>query len=154
MDYKTEKSKELFAQAQRCLVGGLSSSFHKAPWNDYPIYMDHGEGSKVYDVDGNSYIDFLNAFGPNILGYVHPEVTKAVEKQLHKATLMAAPNEDLVKLANKLVDIVPCADKVSAFMSSGSEANMHAIRVSRAYTGKKRSLKLKAAIMDPWMKKK
>lgn len=142
MDYKTEKSKTLFQKAQRSLVGGLSSSFHKAPWNEYPIYMEHGEGAKVYDVDGNSYIDFLNAFGPNILGYVHPELTKAVENQLHKATLMAAPNEDLIKLANKLVDIIPCADKVSAFMSSGSEANMHAIRVSRAYTGKKKIVKI------------
>ncbi|MEI3504608.1 MAG: aminotransferase class III-fold pyridoxal phosphate-dependent enzyme [Anaerovoracaceae bacterium] len=142
MAYTTEKSKELFQKAQRCLVGGLSSSFHKAPWNDYPIYMDHGVGSKVFDVDGNSYIDYLNAFGPNILGYVHPVLTAAVEAQLHKATLMAAPNEALVKLANKLVDIIPCADKVSAFMSSGSEANMHAIRVSRAYTGKKKIVKI------------
>ena len=75
MGYSTEKSKQLFQQAQRCLVGGLSSSFHKASWSDYPIYMDHGAGSKVFDVDGNSYIDFLNAFGPNILGYVHPNVT-------------------------------------------------------------------------------
>lgn len=66
----------------------------------------------------------------------------AVEAQLHKATLMAAPNEDLVKLAGKLVDIIPCADKVSAFMSSGSEANMHAIRVARAYTGKKKIVKI------------
>lgn len=142
MTYTTEKSKGLFQQAQRSLVGGLSSSFHKAPWNEYPIYMDHGEGAKVYDVDGNSYIDFLNAFGPNILGYVHPELTKAVEAQLRKATLMAAPNEDLIRLANKLVDIIPCADKVSAFMSSGSEANMHAIRVSRAYTGKRKIVKI------------
>ncbi|MCQ4637858.1 aspartate aminotransferase family protein [Anaerovorax odorimutans] len=142
MTYKTDKSKELFQQAQRCLVGGISSSFHKAPWNDYPIYMDHGEGARVFDVDGNSYIDYLNAFGPNILGYVHPALTEAVEKQLKKATLMAAPNADLVKLANKLVDIIPCADKVSAFMSSGSEANMHAIRVARAYTGKKKIVKI------------
>lgn len=142
MGYSTEKSKQLFQQAQNCLVGGLSSSFHKASWSEYPIYMDHGEGSRVFDVDGNSYIDFLNAFGPNILGYVHPEVTRAVEAQMHKATLMAAPNEDLVKLAGKLVDIIPCADKVSAFMSSGSEANMHAIRVSRAYTGKKKVVKI------------
>ena len=94
MGYKTEKSKTLFQKAQRCLVGGLSSSFHKAPWSDYPIYMEHGKGAKVYDVDGNSYIDFLNAFGPNILGYVHPDLTKAVEKQLQKGTLLAAPNED------------------------------------------------------------
>lgn len=142
MGYKTEKSKTLFQKAQRCLVGGLSSSFHKAPWSDYPIYMEHGKGAKVYDVDGNSYIDFLNAFGPNILGYVHPDLTKAVEKQLQKGTLLAAPNEDLITLANKLVDIVPCADKVSAFMSSGSEANMHAIRVSRAYTGKRKIVKI------------
>ena len=142
MAYTTEESKKLFQQAQRCLVGGLASSFHKAPWNEYPIYMDHGEGSKVFDVDGNSYIDYLNAFGPNILGYVHPELTAAVKAQMDRATLMAAPNEDLVKLANKLVDIIPCADKVSAFMSSGSEANMHAIRVSRAYTGKKKIVKI------------
>ncbi|MDE8734182.1 aspartate aminotransferase family protein [Eubacteriales bacterium DFI.9.88] len=142
MTYKTDKSKELFQKAQRCLVGGLSSSFHKAAWNEYPIYMDHGKGSKVYDVDGNSYIDYLNAFGPNLLGYVHPDLTAAVAKQLQKATLMAAPNADLVKLADKLVDIIPCADKVSAFMSSGSEANMHAIRVARAYTGKKKIVKI------------
>ena len=142
MAYKTEKSKELFQKAQECLVGGLSSSFHKAPWNDYPIYMDHGKGSKLYDVDGNSYIDYLNAFGPNILGFVNENQTKAVIEQLQKGTLLAAPNEDLITLCNKLVEYVPCAEKVYGFMNSGSEANMNAFRVARAHTGKKKIVKI------------
>ncbi len=142
MAYSTEKSKALFERAQRGLVGGLSSSFHKAPWMDYPIYMAYGKGSKLYDVDGNSYIDYLGAFGPNILGFAHEGLTKAVQEQLWKGTLLAAPSEDLVKLCDKLIDIVPCAEKVSAFLCSGSEANMHAIRVSRAYTGKVKVVKI------------
>jgi len=142
MTYSTEKSKALFERAQRCLVGGLSSSFHKGSWMEYPIYMDHGEGSKVYDVDGNSYIDYLNAFGPNILGYVQESLTRAVEAQLKKGKLTDAPSEALINLCDKLIEIVPCAEKVSAFMSSGSEANMHAIRVSRAYTGKWKIVKI------------
>lgn len=142
MAYSTEKSKALFEKAQRGLVGGLASSFHKAPWMDYPVYMAYGRGSKLYDVDGNSYIDFLNAFGPGILGFAWPAVTEAVQKQLWKGTLYAAPSEELVHLCDTLIDVIPCAEKVSAFMCSGSEANMHAIRVARAYTGKTKVVKI------------
>ena len=142
MQRSTEKSKALFERAQGSLVGGLSSSFHKGAWQDYPLYMAYGKGSKVYDVDGNSYIDYLNAFGPNILGYVHESLTQAVESQLQKATITAAPSESLLDLCDQLIAIIPCAEKVSAFASSGSEANMHAIRVSRAYTGKLKIVKI------------
>lgn len=142
MPYTTEKSKALFERAKRCLVGGVSSSFHKPPWSEHPIYMEYGKGSKVYDVDGNSYIDYLNAFGPLILGYVPDGVTQAVERQLHRATLTAAPSEELLDLCDKLMQYIPCAEKVYGFMCSGSEANMQAIRVARAYTGRMKVVKI------------
>jgi glutamate-1-semialdehyde 2,1-aminomutase len=142
MAYRTEKSKALFERAQACLVGGVSSSFHKAPWSEYPIYMEYGRGSRVYDVDGNAYIDYLNAFGPLILGYVPEGVTPAVEAQLRRGTLTAAPSEALLNLCERLIAHIPCAEKVYGFMCSGSEANMQAVRVARAYTGKTKIVKI------------
>lgn len=142
MTYTTEKSKALFERAKNSLVGGVSSSFHKPPWSEYPVYMDYGKGSKLYDVDGNSYIDYLNAFGPLILGFAPAAVNAAVERQLQKGTLLAAPSESLLDLCDKLIKYIPCAEKVYGFMCSGSEANMQAIRVARAYTGRMKVVKI------------
>lgn len=142
MAYSTTKSKELYEQAQKVLMGGMGSSFHKAPWDEHPIYMDHAEGARIYDVDGNFYIDYLSAFGPNIIGFKNEAQMAAVTAQIHKGTLMSAPNEDLVELCTRLVEYVPCAEKVYGFMNSGSEANMNAFRIARAYTKKQKIVKI------------
>ena len=100
--YSTLKSKELFELGKKSLVRGLCSDIHKGAWQEYPVYMSYGKGSKCYDVDGNSYIDYLLAFGPMILGYAPEAVSEAVKSQIDKASLLAAPTEDMITLCNKL----------------------------------------------------
>lgn len=138
--FNTEKSKALFFETKQYLVDGVSSSFHKADNEEYPVCMTHGKGSHMYDVDGNEYIDYVAGFGPTILGYAPDVINKAVADQLEKGSQFSAPTEDLCKLSKKLTEIIPCAEMVS-FQSSGTEANMHAWRVARAYTGKMKILK-------------
>lgn len=138
--YNTAKSKELFFETKKYLVDGVSSSFHKADNEEYPVCMTHGKGSHLYGVDGNDYIDYVAGFGPMILGYAPDVINEAVTKQLAKGSQFSAPTEDLCRLAKKLTEIIPCAEMVS-FQSSGTEANMHAWRVARAYTGKMKIVK-------------
>lgn len=139
--YSTLKSKELFELGKKSLVRGLCSDIHKGAWQEYPVYMSYGKGSKCYDVDGNSYIDYLLAFGPMILGYAPEAVSEAVKSQIDKASLLAAPTEDMITLCNKLCEIIPSAEKVSVLLNSGSEADAHAVRLARAYTGKTKIVK-------------
>jgi glutamate-1-semialdehyde 2,1-aminomutase len=138
--FNTEKSKELFFEGKKYLVDGVSSSFHKADNEEYPICFTHGKGSHLYDVDGNDYIDYIAGFGPMILGYAPEPVNAAVRDQLEKGSQFSAPTSDLCKLSKKLTEIIPCAEMVS-FQSSGTEANMHAWRVARAATGKMKIVK-------------
>lgn len=137
----TEKSAKLFERAKKSLSGGLSSDVQKGGWQEYPIYMSHGKGSKVYDVDGNEYIDYLLALGPLIHGYTPNNIIEAVKKQLDKATIFGSPSESLVELAELFIETVPCAEMVSTFSGSGTEANTQAIRLARAYTGKTKLVK-------------
>jgi len=136
-----EKSKTLFEKAKHGLVGGTASSLHKGSFQEFPIFMDRGEGSRIYDVDGNAYIDYMMAFGPMILGYCPKALDDAVIAQLKKGTQFAAPTESLVDLSDKLISIIPSAEKIGAFCGSGTDANTHAIRLSRAYTGKTKIIK-------------
>lgn len=138
--FTTEKSKALFQQCKEYLVDGVSSSFHKAHNEEYPICITHGKGAHMYDVDGNEYVDYVAGFGPMILGYAPDVINKAVAAQLEKGSQFSAPSEDLCKLSKKLTEIIPCAEMVS-FQSSGTEANMHAWRVARASTGKMKIVK-------------
>lgn len=102
-----------------------------------PMFIDHGQGAKVYDVDGNEYLDFICALGPITLGYNDPAVNAAVIAQLNKGIIFStqAPVECL--LAEKLVEIIPCAEMVK-FVKNGSDATTAAIRLARAYTGRER----------------
>jgi len=138
--YNTLKSKELFLETKKYLVDGASSSFHKAAVEEYPICMEYGKGSKLYDVDGNEYIDYVGGFGPMILGYSPEPINEAVYKQIEKGSHFSTPTADLCRLSKKLTEIIPCAEMVS-YQSSGTEANMHAFRVARAYTGKDKIVK-------------
>ena len=102
--------------------------------------MESAKGSKVYDVDGNEYIDYIGGFGPMLLGYCPEAVNAAVREQLEKGTHFSAVTENLCKLAKKLTQILPSAEMVS-FQNSGTEANMHTFRLARAYTGKSKIVK-------------
>jgi glutamate-1-semialdehyde 2,1-aminomutase len=129
------RSIELYQQAKRFFVGGVASSLHKAKTDEHPIYIERGKGSKVWDIDGNEYIDYVGGFGPLILGYCPSAVDDAVIEQIRRGTVFAAPNELLNKVSEKLIGAVPCAELV-AYQSTGTEANMLALRIARAFTGK------------------
>ena len=100
-----------------------------------PSYMDHGEGCYIYDVDGNKFIDFMCALGPITIGYNDPDVNEAVIKQVNKFASGSLQSELEVELAEKLCEIIPCAEMVR-FVKNGSDATTAAIRLARAYTGR------------------
>ncbi len=100
-----------------------------------PSYMDHGEGCYIYDVDGNKFIDYMCALGPVTVGYNEPSVNEAVIKQVNKFASGSLQSELEVELAEKLCEIVPCAEMVR-FVKNGGDATTAAIRLARAYTGR------------------
>lgn len=138
--YQTPKSEALFASLKEHLLDGVGSAFHKAPNEPYPIGMAYGKGSKLYDVDGNAYIDYIQGLGPMILGYCPDALNKAITAQLSLGSHFSAPTESLLKLSKKLTEIIPCAEIVS-YQSTGTEANLFAFRVARAYNGKNKIIK-------------
>lgn len=138
--FVTDKSRELFNETKKYLVDGVASSFHKAPCEEYPICMEYGKGSHLYDVDGNEYIDYVAGFGPMILGYCNETVSKAVEEQLKKGSQFSTPTYQLMQLSKKLTEIIPCAEKV-IYQNTGTEAVMCAFRVARSFTGKNKIVK-------------
>lgn len=131
----TEKSRQLHEEAKKYLVDGVGSSFQVPDYAEYPITMTHGKGSKLYDVDGNTYIDYLLGFGPVLLGHAPEAVGRAVMEQIPLGTQYSAPTEKLMELSKKLIEIIPSAEIVS-YQNSGTEVDMYALRLARAYTGK------------------
>lgn len=102
-----------------------------------PVFLERGSGSRVWDVDGNEYIDFVQGLLPNILGYAEPRVTRAVVDQLNRGHSFSLPTTLEVELAEKLVQIIPCAEMVR-YGKNGSDATSGAIRAARAHTGRER----------------
>lgn len=100
-----------------------------------PSYMDHGQGCRIYDVDGNEFIDFMCALGPISVGYNEPAVNEAVIKQVNKFASGSLQSELEVELAEKLCEIIPCAEMVR-FVKNGGDATTAAIRLARAFTGR------------------
>ena len=135
-----EKSRELYEESKKYLLEGVGSSFHKCAEEEFAMYYDHGKGARLWDADGNEYIDYTMGFGPMILGYAHDGVNAAVAKQLERSSHYSAPTAELGQLAKKMCEIIPCAEKV-VFQSSGTEADMYAFRVARAYTGRDKMVK-------------
>lgn len=107
---------------------------------DASIVIARGEGSRVWDEDGNEYVDYLIGSGPMLLGHGHPEVMEAVLEQLPNGMTFFASNAKGIELAEAIVEAVPCCEQVR-FVTSGGEADMYAIRLARAYTGKPKILK-------------
>ncbi|MES0864537.1 aminotransferase class III-fold pyridoxal phosphate-dependent enzyme [Ruegeria sp. SCPT10] len=107
---------------------------------DPGIIISRGEGSRVWDEDGNEYIDYLIGSGPMLLGHGHPEVMEAVLEQLPKGMTFFANNAKGIELAEAIIEAVPCCEQVR-FVASGGEADMYAIRLARAYTGRDKILK-------------
>ena len=141
----TRKSWQLYERAVKVMPGGASSHGQCYPvFDPYPLTFERGKGSKIWDADGNEYIDFILSMGPCILGHSHPKLIEAVRAQLEKGTAFAVLNETEVKLAEKVCKIVPNADMVR-FSNSGAEATMSAIRIARGYTGKDKIIKFEGA---------
>ena len=131
---KLTSQSEWITRAQTVLPAGGFGNF------DPGIVIAKGEGSHVWDEDGNEYIDYLIGSGPMLLGHGHPEVMEAVLEQLPKGMTFFANNAKGIELAEAIVAAVPCCEQVR-FVASGGEADMYAIRLARAYTGKNKILK-------------
>ncbi len=131
---KINSQSEWIDRAKAVLPAGGFGNF------DPGIMISRGEGSRVWDEDGNEYIDYLIGSGPMLLGHGHPEVMEAVLEQLPKGMTFFANNSKGVELAEAIVDAVPCCAQIR-FVASGGEADMYAIRLARAYTGRDKILK-------------
>jgi glutamate-1-semialdehyde 2,1-aminomutase len=132
---KTPKSASLYDEARGLIPGGSSSVLRWASYEPYPVYLRKGEGSHITDVDDNSYIDYLMAYGALINGHSHPKIVAKLAEQLQYGTMLGAPDELEVKLARLFRQFVPTADLV-IFGNSGMDATANAIRIARAATGK------------------
>jgi glutamate-1-semialdehyde 2,1-aminomutase len=135
---KWERSRALLARAQGSLAGGVSSPF-RAKFPE-PLYFAGGCGCRLRDVDGNEYIDYALAWGPNILGYCHPKIVAAVSEAAAGPHTYGQQHELEVMVAEKIQSMVPCASRV-AFTSSGSEAVQLMMRLARAFTNRPLILK-------------
>ena len=140
MAYNDSTSKTLFETAQRSLAGGVGSGARSPAvgFAPYPIFMECGKGSRIYDVDGNEYIDCMLAFGPLILGHRPAPVIQAVTEQLsERGSMFGTPHRLEQVVCEKIIAAVPSAELV-CFENSGSEAVLAALRLARAYTGKEK----------------
>ncbi len=130
------KSSSVFAEAKQYIPGGVNSpvrSFRSV--GGVPPFIAKGAGSKLYDLDGNEYIDYVLSYGPLLLGHAHPVVTEAVQAAAAKGTSFGAPTGAEVTLAKLVCELVSSMDMVR-MVNSGTEATMSAIRLARAYTGR------------------
>ncbi len=138
---KVIRSKQLFEEAQRYLPGGVDSPVRafKAVGGT-PLFIKSGHGSRLYDEDGNEFIDYVGSWGPLILGHAHPRVVKAVKKAAEQGSSFGAPTELETRLAKLIRDAMPSVEMVR-FVNSGTEAAMSVIRLARAFTGRNKIVK-------------
>ncbi len=136
-----KKSEELFARAQRSIPGGVNSpvrAFRSVGGS--PPFIARGQGCRVWDADGNEYIDYVGSWGPLLLGHRHPEVLEALEEAIRSGTSFGAPTEREVELAEAIREAVPSMEMVR-LVNSGTEATMSAIRLARGFTGRDLTVK-------------
>lgn len=136
-----KKSQDLFTKAKQHIPGGVNSpvrSFKSV--GGVPPFIERGDGSKIYDVDGNEYIDYVSSWGPLILGHAHPEVISAIKEISEKGTSFGAPTALEVEMAELICEAVPSIDLVR-FVNSGTEATMSAIRLARGFTRRDKIIK-------------
>ena len=130
------RSEEIFRRATDVLVGGVNSPVRafRAVGGE-PIVVDRAAGARLWDADGNEYIDYVCSWGALILGHAHPKVVQAVADQARRGTSYGMPTELEVELASRIRKALPSCEKVR-FVSSGTEATMSAVRLARAATGR------------------
>ncbi len=138
---KITQSVELFDQAQAIFPGGVNSPVRafKAVGGQ-PLFIDHGQGAYLVDVDGNRFIDYVLSWGPLITGHAHPAVVEAIQRAAHKGTSYGAPSPLEVELARRVQHFMPNLEMLR-FVNSGTEATMSALRLARAFTGRSKIIK-------------
>jgi len=138
---KWEKSSQAFTEAKPLMPGGVNSPVRAFKSVDMdPIYMDHGKGSHIWDIDGNEYIDYVLSWGPLVHGHADDQVIEAIKATAEKGTSFGAPHKLETKLAELVIDRVPSIEVVR-MVNSGTEATMSALRLARGYTGRDKILK-------------
>jgi glutamate-1-semialdehyde 2,1-aminomutase len=132
------RSRELFERAKKILPGGVNSPVRA--FEPYPFFVNRAKGSRLYSADGDSYIDYCMAYGALLLGHSFEEVLNAVREQLAEGTLYGAPTELEVDFSELISKLSPCMEMLR-LVNSGTEATMHAIRLARGFTGRKKIIK-------------
>ena len=138
LDAKHARSLAYREEAKVHLPGGVSSSWQS--WPPHPIYVSHGKGSRVWDIDGNEYVDYHNGYGVMVMGHAHPKIVEAVQKRVELGTHFAQPTEDALVCAQNLAERYRLP--LWRFGNSGSETTLDAVRIMRASTGLKLILKI------------
>src|SRR5881398_1395562 len=138
LNERTPKSRAMYERARASLVGGVASSYQlRDPW---PIYLERGEGARVWDIDGNEMYDFHNGFGSMVQGHAHPAIGRAVTERYQLGTHFAAPTEDAIVVGEELARRFRLPKW--RYTNSGSESTMDAIRIARALTGRETIMKI------------
>ncbi len=136
-----KRSRELFDEAKKYIPGGVNSpvrAFNAV--GGEPLFISHGSGSKIFDADGNEYIDYVGSWGPLILGHAHPRIVEAIRNTAAHGTSFGAPTALETELARLVVDAVPSMEMVR-MVNSGTEAVLSALRLARGYTGRQKIVK-------------
>jgi glutamate-1-semialdehyde 2,1-aminomutase len=137
----TNKSRQLFDEAKKFIPGGVNSpvrAFKSVGGN--PLFISKGEGSKLFDVDGNSFIDYIGSWGPHLFGHNPPFIINALKEALKNGTSFGAPTSIEVEMAKIITELVPSVEMIR-MVNSGTEATMSAVRAARGYTGKEKFIK-------------
>jgi len=136
-----DRSRQLFEEAQRYLPGGVDSPVRAfRAVGGQPLFIQKGQGSHIWDADGNSYVDYVGSWGPLIAGHAHPRVVAALKSAAERGTSYGAPTELEIELARLVTSALPSVDLVR-FVNSGTEATMSALRLARAFTGRDKIIK-------------
>jgi glutamate-1-semialdehyde 2,1-aminomutase len=138
---KRARSRELWEEAKKVIPRGVPSSFQDTP--PQPVFIDYGKGSRVWDVDGNEYVDFHNGFGVMVVGHAHPAIVAAVEAQMHRGSHFAQPVAENITVATELARRFQ--QPQWRFTNSGTESTLDAIRLARGFTDRERIIKIEAS---------
>ena len=137
----TSKSHKLFEAARKVIPGGVNSPVRAfKSVNGDPLFIARGSGSRIFDVDGNSFIEYIGSWGPHLFGHNPPFIVKALEEALQNGTSFGAPTSLEVEMAELITGLVPSVEMVR-MVNSGTEATMSAVRAARGYTGKEKFIK-------------
>jgi glutamate-1-semialdehyde 2,1-aminomutase len=135
------QSEELFSRARRLIPGGVNSPVRAfSAVGGTPLFIRKADGCRIWDADGQAYIDYVGSWGPMILGHAYPPIVEAIQQAAARGTSYGAPCAPEVELADRVVRHVPSVEKVR-FVSSGTEATMSALRLARGFTGRRKILK-------------